>query len=72
MGRLYRLMTGGLSFLARYLMEQTRGEGLVAGPGFENHDFGGEDPAAHLITLAQSVSEDHPALDGFAELVAAG
>jgi hypothetical protein len=44
----------------------------VAGPGFENHDFGGEDPAAHLIALAQSVSEDHPALDGFAELVAAG
>lgn len=46
--------------------------GFVAGPGFENHDFGGEDPAAHLIALAQSVSEDHPALDGFAELVAAG
>jgi hypothetical protein len=28
MGRLYRLMTGGLSFLARYLMEHPLGEGL--------------------------------------------
>lgn len=71
-GRLYRLMTAGLPFLARYLMEQPLGDGSVAGPGFEHYDFGGEDPARHLIALARRVSADHPALDGVADLVAAG
>ena len=46
-GRLYRLMTGLMRPLGRYLMEQPVGDGFLAGPTFEHRDLGTE-PAAEL------------------------
>ena len=60
-GRLYRLMTGLMRPLGRYLMEQPVGDGFLAGPTFEHRDLGTE-PAAELAELAQRVVAGHPAL----------
>lgn len=67
-GRLYRLMTGVLSPLARYLMTQTL-DGENAGPTFEIYEFDSEDPGSELIRLARKAVESNPELEAVAEVL---
>ena len=67
-GRLYRLMSHGMRPLARYLMEQEIGEGLVAGPTFQRYEFEGE-PLSQMKELARRVGDSHPELSGLVDLV---
>lgn len=65
--RLYTLMESALTPVARYLTELPAGEGKVAGPTFEVHEFGG-DPVAELRSMASALSEQHPSLASIATL----
>ncbi len=58
-GHLYLLMSKLLSRVARYLMEQPVGDGMVAGPTFEIYEFGTDSPRDHLLDLADRVAADH-------------
>ena len=67
--RLYGLMTGALGMVARTLMEQPVGDGMVAGPTFEVYEFS-EEPAAELRSMAARVAEQHRSLAGIGKLLA--
>ena len=61
--RLYGAMSGLLGPVARYLMEQPIGSGLVAGPSFEVYTFESDSPPVdQLRRLAESVLAAHPGL----------
>lgn len=65
--RLYGAMGGLLGPVARYLMEQPLGSGLVAGPSFEVYPFESDSPPAEqLRRLAYRVLSDHPRLTSLA------
>ncbi len=65
--RLYGAMGGLLSPVARYLMEQPIGNGLVAGPSFEVYPFESDPPPAdQLRSLAVRVLAEHPGLASLA------
>ncbi len=57
--RLYTLMSGVLSPLARHLMTMPVGD-QVAGPTFEAYEFGSDDPLAHLVGLAERLATADP------------
>ena len=69
--RLYTLMPGVLSPIARYLMEQQLEDGQVAGPTFERYDLGG-DPASGIPALAVFAATTHPGLAEVADKLANG
>lgn len=69
-GRLYRLMTGVMSPLARYLTSQSLGDEF-AGPTFEVLEFESEDPGSELVGLADRAVGSNPELGPLAESVKA-
>lgn len=60
-GRLYRLMSGALAPVGRYLMTLPLGDGTVAGPTFEPFEFSGP-PVAELHAMVSALSEAHPTI----------
>lgn len=61
--RLYTLMSGLMGPVARYLMTQPVGTGLVAGPTFEVYEFDPALPAVDQVKgLAEQVLRTHPGL----------
>ncbi len=69
-GRMYGLMAGAMSSVARYLVEQPVGEGEFAGPTFEIYEFASDDPRRELMELAGAVARSHPELAHIGEAVA--
>lgn len=61
-GRLYRLMSGVLSPLARHMVTLELEDGDHAAPTFEVYEFGGRDPSEETLQLAADVREAHPEL----------
>lgn len=59
-GRLYRLMSGVLSPLARHLVTLELGGGENAAPTFEVFEFHGPDPRSETLALASKVRAAHP------------
>ena len=69
-GRLYRLMTGVLAPLARYLTTQPL-DGDYAGPTFETYELNPSDPEAHLVQLTAVALDAHPGIEPVAETLEA-
>jgi len=67
--RLYNLMEGGLTPVARYLTAMPVGDGKMAGPTFEVHEFRG-DPATELQEMVAALAEQHPALANVSQALA--
>ncbi len=59
---LYRTMSDLMAPVARYLMREPIGEGMVAGPTFEVVELRADDPAAELAAHARRVVAHHPSL----------
>ncbi len=70
-GRLYRLMTGVLSKIALYLVNQPLEDGHFAAPTFEVFEFETDDPASELADLASRVGGAHPELTAVVEAIEA-
>ncbi len=60
--RLYRLMTGVLSDLAKHLVTKDLDDGSVAGPTFEIFEFSTSDASAELSEMASRIDASHPEL----------
>lgn len=69
-GRLYRLMTGVMSALAKYLVTQPLNGGRAA-PTFEIYELDPIDPGSHLIELAEAAVSLNPELAPVAEALEA-
>jgi hypothetical protein len=65
--RLYGLMSRALGPVARYLTELPVGDGQVAGPTFEVHEFS-EEPVAELRAMVAKLAPQHPPLASIAAL----
>ncbi len=61
---LYRTMSDLMAPVARYLMRQPIGNGLVAAPTFEIYELSPHDPTAGLRAVARRAAEHHPSLEG--------
>lgn len=61
-GRLYGLMSGVLSPLARYMVTLELDDGQFAGPTFEVFDFDVSDARSKTLALASDVRDAHPDL----------
>ena len=61
-GTLYRTMSELMAPVARYLLREPIGGGLVAAPTFEVYELSAEDPAADLQAAARRAVEHHPSL----------
>ncbi len=70
-GRLYRLMSGVLSPLARHMVSLELGDGEFAAPTFEVFEFGGADPGEETLLLADDVRFAHPELSPIVEALEA-
>lgn len=69
-GRLYRIMTGVMSPLARYLVtQQVNGE--HAAPTFEIYDLDPANPESHMMRLADEAVKFYPELETVAQAVEA-
>jgi hypothetical protein len=69
-GRLYRIMSGVLSPVAHHLFTLSIGNGAVAAPTFEIHEYETDDPISELRQLAESAGRGHPQLAAVAETLA--
>ena len=63
-GTLYRTMSEHMAPVARYLLREPIGGGLVAAPTFEVYELSRDDPAADLRAAARRAVEHHPSLTG--------
>lgn len=68
--RLYRLMTGVMSPLARYLVTR-QVNGQHAAPTFEIYDLDPADPGSHMIRLAEDAASLNTELEAVAQTVKA-
>lgn len=69
-GRLYRLMAGVLSPIARYLVTQPL-DGDYAAPTFEIYELDSSNPGTHLTQLADRAVASRPEIETIAETVKA-
>lgn len=70
-GRLYSLMSGVLSPLAHYLVEQELEDGEFAAPTFEVFEFEDSDVRSGTLALASDVRHAHPELASVVDAVEA-
>jgi len=61
-GRLYRTMSRLMGSVARYLLSQPIGAGLVAAPTFEIHELDPDDPWGEIADMAAAVALQHTEL----------
>jgi rubrerythrin len=59
---LYRTMSDLMAPLARYLLREPIGQGLVAAPTFEVFELSADDPVGDLRAAARRAVEHHPSL----------